>query len=1066
MARFFIDRPIFAWVVSLLIIIIGIISITQLPVAQYPSVAPPSISINATYAGASAETLQDTVTSIIEQQMNGIDNLLYMSSSSNNSGQATISLYFQPGTSPDVAQVQVQNKLQLALPSLPQVVQLAGVTVTKSTRNYLMFFTLSTSDGSMDEIALGNYIASNVLDPIRRVPGVGEANMFGTENAMRIWLDPQKLFAYNLMANDVIAAISAQNTQVPVGQLGGRPSIDGQQLNITMQGRTTLKTVEDFENILLRVNTDGSRVYVKDVAKVGLGGADYTTQARVNGQPCAAVAIKLSPTANAVATADAVRAKVDELSKFFPKSVEVHYPLDQSAFVRISIEEVVKTLLIAIFLVFLVMYLFLQTMRATFIPTIVVPVALLGTFTIMKAFGFSINVLTMFGMVLAIGILVDDAIVVVENVERIMSEEGLSPKEASRKAMDQITGALIGISLVLTAVFIPMAFFGGSVGAIYRQFSLALIASMLFSIFLAMSLTPALCATLLKPVEKGHKHEKTGFFGWFNRGFTKSTDRYQSAVAKMLKGTGRYFIVYAVVIVAVWFLYSRLPSSFLPEEDQGYFITSISLPVGATQARTQEVLKKVEGFFLAQPETDQIITVAGFSFNGRGQNAALSFIRLKDWHERKGDQHSAQAVIGRAFGAFSQIKDAIIFPINLPPIPELGTSSGFDLQLQDRAGLGHEALMKARDQLMGMGAKNPNVMGMRMQGLEDAAQLKININDQKAAALGLSLADVNTALQANFGSFYVNNFVHGNRIQRVIVQLDAPYRMLPEDIKKVYVRNKDGQMVSLASIVSLEWSYGSPQLQRYNGFPSLEIVGSAPKGKSTGEAMKAMEDMVGQLPAGIGYQWSGQSYEERLSGAQAPMLYMLSMIVVFLALAALYESWSIPFAVMLVVPLGIFGSLLAATLRGLPNDVYFKVGLLAIIGLSTKNAILIVEFAKDLQAQGKGLVEATLEAVHLRLRPILMTSFAFILGVMPLAVSTGAGSASQHAIGTGVAGGMLSATILAIFLVPVFYVGVRRIFMPKDRTHTPVPMTPASEPPPAKRAARRNRFYRRIFGKG
>jgi multidrug efflux pump len=1033
MVKFFIDRPIFAWVVSLLIMLLGGLAITQLPVAQYPSVAPPSISINASYSGASAETLQNTVTSIIEQNMNGIDNLLYISSSSNSSGQATISLYFQPGTNPDVAQVQVQNKLQLAIPSLPLNVQQSGVTVTKSTRNYLMIFTLSSSDGSLDEIDLGNYIASSVLDPIRRVSGVGEALMFGTESAMRIWLNPQKLYSFNLTSGDVIAALQAQNIQVPVGQLGGRPSIKGQQLNITLQGRNTLNTVEEFGNILLRVNPDGSRVLLSDVANVELGGLDYTTQARVNGRPSAAVAIKLSPTANAVATAAAVRARVSELSEFFPANVQVNYPLDQSSFVLISIEEVVKTLLIAIFLVFLVMYLFLQDIRTTLIPTIVIPVALLGTFAVMKAFGFSINVLTMFGMILAIGILVDDAIVVVENVERIMREEGLSPQEASHKAMKQITGALIGISLVLTAVFIPMAFFGGSVGAIYRQFSLSLIASMLFSIFLAMSLTPALCAAMLKPIPKGHHQEKKGFFGWFNRGLGTGTNKYQSWVNQILKKPGRYLFVYLAIIIAVAFLYARLPSSFLPEEDQGYFITNIQLPVGATQDRTLEVLKQVEGYFLSQSEVDSIITVAGFSFSGRGQNAAFSFIRLKDWKERPGPQHKAPAIIGRAFGAFSTIKDAIIFPINLPPIPELGTSSGFNLQLQDKGGMGHEKLTEARNQLLGLASKNSNVVGVRFQGQEDAAQLKINIDEDKASALGVSLGDINTALQSSFGSYYVNNFVNGNRIQRVIVQLDAPYRMLPDDIGKVFVRNNQGQMVSLSSLVKLQWTYGSPQLQRYNGFPSAEIVGSAPPGKSTGDAMNAMEDMVKQLPAGFGYEWTGQSYEERLSSSQAPILYTLSIIIVFLALAALYESWSIPFAVMLIVPLGVLGSLLAVSLRGMPNDIYFKVGLLAIIGLSTKNAILIVEFAKDLQSQGKGLIEAVLEAVHLRLRPILMTSLAFILGVLPLAVSTGAGSSSQHSIGTGVAGGMLSATLLGIFFVPVFFVVVRRIFKGKQK---------------------------------
>ena len=1033
MAKFFIDRPIFAWVVSLLIMLLGILAITQLPVAQYPSVAPPSITINATYAGASAETLQDTVTSIIEQQINGIDHLFYITSSSSSSGQATITVYFEPGTNPDTAQVQVQNKLQLATPSLPQVVQQAGVTVTKSSSNYLMFFTLSSTDGSMDDIALGNYITSNVLDPIQRISGVGEADLFGTENAMRIWMDPQKLYSYGLTANDVINAISAQNIQVPLGQLGDSPSVKNQELDITLRGRATLSTAKQFENIILRVNTDGSRVYLRDVAKVALEGLDYSSQARINGHPTAAVAIKLSPTGNAVATVEAVRHKLEGLSKFFPAGVRVDYPLDQSAFINISIKEVIKTLLIAIFLVFLVMYLFLQDIRTTLIPTIVVPVALLGTFIVIYAFGFSINVLTLFGMVLAIGILVDDAIVVVENVERIMRDEGLSARDASIKAMEQITGALIGISLVLTAVFIPMAFFGGSVGAIYRQFSLSLIASMLFSIFLAMSLTPSLCASMLKPIAKDHQEKTKGFFGWFNQKFTSGTNKYQNIVSNMLQKTGRFFLIYAVIIVVVIFLFLRLPSSFLPEEDQGYFITTIQLPVGATQERTMAVIKRIEKYFLSQPETDKVLTVAGFSFNGRGQNSALAFIRLKDWKLRSGAGHQASAIIGRAFGAFSQIKDAMIFPFNLPPIPELGTSSGFDLQLEDQSGLGHEKLMKARDQLLALAAKNHNMMAVRVQGLEDTAQLEVNIDDDKASALGVSLGDINTAMQASFGSYYVNNFVHGNRVQRVIVELDAPYRMLPSDIGRVFVRNAKGGMVPLSTLVHLKWTYGSPQLQRYNSFPSVEIVGSTPPGKSTGDAMTAMEGIIKQLPQGIGYDWTGQSYEELLSGSQAPILFALSIIVVFLALSALYESWSIPFAVLMVVPLGVLGSLLAATLRGLPDDVYFKVGLLAIIGLSAKNAILIVEYAKDLQKQGKGLVEATLEAVHLRLRPILMTSFAFILGVMPLALSTGAGSASQHAIGTGVAGGMLTATALGIFFVPVFFVAVQRIFMPKDK---------------------------------
>jgi len=1034
MAKFFIDRPVFAWVLSLLIILLGSLAIINLPVAQYPNIAPPSISVTANYAGASADTLQNTVTSVIEQQLNGIDNLLYMTSNSDATGLSIITLYFKPGTNPDTAQVQVQNKVQLATPSLPQTVQQAGIIVAKATRNMMMVATFSSEDGSMDEFALGNYVASQLLDPIRRVTGVGEAMMFGSEYAMRIWLDPVKLNSFNLTPSDVANAIGAQNTQVPVGQLGGRPAVDGQQLNVVLQGRVTKQTVEDFEKILLFVNADGSRVYLRDVARVALGGQDYGTQARINGRPASAIAIKLSPSANALNTATAIRKKIETMQNFFPKGMRVDYPLDTSAFVKISIEEVIKTLVEAMILVFLVMYLFLQNIRTTFIPTIVVPVALLGTFGMMAAFGFSINVLTMFGMVLAIGILVDDAIVVVENVERIMSEEGLSPRDATRKAMSQITGALIGITLVLTAVFIPMAFFGGSVGMIYRQFSFALVVSMVFSVFLAMSLTPALCATLLLPVEKGHHHEKRGFFGWFNRSFAKNTTRYQGVVGRILNHTVLSIGVFAAIVVAVGWLYMRLPSSFLPEEDQGYFITIIQLPVGATQERTLEVIKKVEAFYSAQPEIDRFITVAGFSFNGRGQNSAFAFIRLKDWKERNGAEHSVQSVIKRSFGAFMMtIRDAIVFPVNPPPIMEMGNASGFDLQVQDLSGLGHKELVEARNKIMALAAQNPNVFGLRTQGLEDAAQLKIKLDEDKATAMGISLANVNATLSTAFGSTYINNFVNGNRVQRVIAQLDAQFRMRPEDLGKVFVRNNSGTMVPVSAFSSLEWTSGSPQLQRYNGFPSMELVGSAPPGKSTGEAMNAMEAIMKEMPKGIGFEWTGQSYEERLSGAQAPALYALSLIVVFLSLAALYESWSIPFAVILVVPLGIIGALLAVTFRGLPNDVYFKVGLLTVVGLSTKNAILIIEFALHLMEQGKGLIEATLEAVLLRLRPILMTSFAFILGVLPLATSHGAGSASQNAIGTGVIGGMITATFLAIFLVPVFFVIVRRIFPGKSK---------------------------------
>jgi multidrug efflux pump len=1027
MARFFIDRPVFAWVISILICVLGGIAITGLPVAQYPSVAPPSISITANYAGASAETLSDTVTSVIEQQLNGIDNLLYMSSASDANGTAIITLYFNPGTDPDVAQVQVQNKVQLATPSLPQTVQQQGVVVAKATRNFMMFISLSSEDGSMDAIGLGNYLASSVLDPLRRVTGVGEVIQFGTQNAMRIWLDPDKLASYNLTPADVSAAVQVQNTQVPVGQLGQLPAVGGQQLNVILQGRATLREVEDFKGIVLRVNPDGSRVYLRDVARVELGGQDYSIKARIDGKPASAATIKLSPTANALDTAAAVRAEVERLKEFFPPGVKVDFPLDTSLFVKISVNEVLKTLVEAIILVFLVMYLFLQNFRATLIPTLVVPVALLGTCGILAAFGFSINVLTMFGMVLAIGILVDDAIVVVENVERIMSEEGLPAKEATRKAMGQITSALIGITVVLTAVFIPMAFFGGSVGTIYRQFTMSMVSCMLFSVFLALSLTPALCGSLLKQVDAGHHHAKGGFFGWFNRSFDAFTTRYQGWVGGLVKRTSIGIVSLLAIIALMVLLYKRMPSAFLPEEDQGYFLTLISLPVGATDDRTGDALRKVEEYFAKQPEVEHYFTVAGFSFAGRAQNSALAFVRLKPWEERSGKDSRVQAVIQRALMGLGGIKDAMVFSVNPPAIPELGTSSGFDFWLQDVGGVGHEALTAASGQLLGMAAKNPALMQVRPQGLADAAQMKIELDQDKASALGVSLADINATMQTAFGSSYVNNFVNGPRVQRVIVQLDAQFRMTPEDLGKVYVRNRTGGMVPLSSFTSIHWTFGSPQLQRYNGIPAVNIVGAAAPGLSSGDAMLEMEKMAAQLPRGIGFSWSGQSLEERISGNQAPMLYGISLLIVFLCLAALYESWSIPIAVIMVVPLGIVGALMAATFRELPNDVYFKVGLLTTVGLSTKNAILIIEFALDLQREGKGLIESILTAVKLRLRPILMTSMAFVLGVLPLVISTGAGSASQNAIGTGVTGGMITGTFLAIFLVPVFFVVVRKI---------------------------------------
>jgi len=1047
MARFFIDRPVFAWVVSILIVMIGAISITKLPVAQYPQVAPPSVSITANYAGASAETLTDTVTSVIEQQLNGIDNLLYMSSASDANGTAIITLYFNPGTNVDTAQVQVQNKVQLATPSLPQTVQQQGVVVAKATRNFMMFICLSSEDGSMDAVGLGNYLSANVLDPLRRVEGVGEVVQFGTQYAMRVWLDPDKLVSYNLTASDVNEAIRAQNAQVPVGQLGALPAVEGQQLNVILQGRASLREAEQFENIVLRVNTDGSRVYLRDVARVEMGGQDYSIKARIDGSPASAAAIKLAPTGNALDTANAVRAEVDRLKQFFPPGVKVTFPLDTSTFVKISVEEVIKTLVEAIILVFLVMYLFLQNFRATLIPTLVVPVALLGTCALMAAFGFSINVLTMFGMVLAIGILVDDAIVVVENVERIMSEEGLPAKEATRKAMGQITGALIGITVVLTAVFIPMAFFGGSVGTIYRQFTMSMVSCMLFSVFLALSLTPALCGTLLKQVDAGHHHAKGGFFGWFNRAFDATTNRYQGVVGGLLKHAWSGIVALAAVVVLVGFLYKKMPSSFLPEEDQGYFLALIALPDGATDTRTSEALLKAEEFFSKQPEIEHYFTVAGFSFTGKAQNSGLAFLRLKPWEEREGKEHNVQAIIKRGIMALGGIKDAMVFPLNPPAIPELGTSSGFDFWLQDVGGVGHDALMAARNQMLGMAAQSNILTGVRPQGLNDTAQMKIDIDQDKASALGISLADINTIMQTSFGSAYVNNFVNGTRVQRVITQLDAKFRMTPEDLGNVHVRNNRGKMVPLSAFTTTKWAFGSPQLQRYDGLPAVNIVGSAKPGMSSGQAMDEMEALAKQLPPGIGYAWSGQSLEEKISGNQAPVLYAVSLAIVFLCLAALYESWSIPVAVIMVVPLGIVGALAAVFFRDLPNDVYFKVGLLTTVGLSTKNAILIIEFALDLEKEGKGLMESILEAVKLRLRPILMTSMAFVLGVVPLVISTGAGSASQNAIGTGVAGGMISGTVLAVFLVPVFYMVIRRLTKKKAAATNPESNSSAESQP-------------------
>ncbi|MBT8640003.1 efflux RND transporter permease AcrB [Yersinia pestis] len=1035
MAKFFIDRPIFAWVIAIIIMLAGALAIMKLPVAQYPTIAPPAITITANYPGADATTVQNTVTQVIEQNMNGIDNLLYMSSSSDSSGNVQLTLTFNSGTDPDIAQVQVQNKLQLAMPLLPQEVQQQGVSVEKSSSSFLMVAGFISEDGTMQQEDIADYVGSNIKDPISRTPGVGDVQLFGSQYAMRIWMDPHKLNNYKLTPVDVINAIKIQNNQVAAGQLGGTPPVPGQELNSSIIAQTRLTNAEEFSQILLKVNTDGSQVRLKDVAIVKLGAESYNIIARYNGKPAAGIGIKLATGANALNTSAAVKAELAKLQPFFPSGLTVVYPYDTTPFVKISINEVVKTLIEAIILVFLVMYLFLQNFRATLIPTIAVPVVLLGTFAILSAFGYSINTLTMFGMVLAIGLLVDDAIVVVENVERVMQEEGLPPKEATKKSMEQIQGALVGIALVLSAVFVPMAFFGGATGAIYRQFSITIVSAMVLSVLVALILTPALCATMLKPIKKGDHGPKTGFFGWFNNMFEKSTHHYTDSVANILRSTGRYLVIYLAIVIGMAVLFMRLPSSFLPEEDQGVFLTMVQLPAGATQERTQKVLNHVTDYYLDKEKNvvNSVFTVNGFGFSGQGQNTGLAFVSLKNWDERKGEQNKVPAIVSRASAAFSKIKDGMVFAFNLPAIVELGTATGFDFQLIDQGNLGHQQLTDARNQLLGMAAQHPDMLvGVRPNGLEDTPQFKVEVDQEKAQALGVAISDINTTLGSAMGGSYVNDFIDRGRVKKVYVQADAPFRMLPDDIDKWYVRNNMGQMVSFATFSTAKWEYGSPRLERYNGLPSMEILGQAAPGKSTGEAMDLMQELAAKLPSGVGYDWTGMSYQERLSGNQAPALYAISLIVVFLCLAALYESWSIPFSVMLVVPLGVVGALLAATLRGLENDVYFQVGLLTTIGLSAKNAILIVEFAKDLMdKEGKGLVESTLESVRMRLRPILMTSLAFILGVMPLVISSGAGSGAQNAVGTGVMGGMITATVLAIFFVPLFFVVVRRRFSRK-----------------------------------
>jgi multidrug efflux pump len=1033
MAKFFIDRPVFAWVIALFILVLGSVAVVKLPVAQYPSVAPPSIVVTATYPGASAQTLEDSVLSVIEQEMNGSPGLVYMESVAQANGLGQITLSFETGTSPDLAQVDVQNRLGRAAPRLPAAVSQQGVRVEKARSNFLLFTILSSDNPAFDPVALGDYASRTVLPEIQRIPGVGQAQLFGTERAMRIWVDPAKLVSFNLSSAEVTAAIRAQNAQVSAGSIGDLPNIAGQGIAATVVVNGQLSSVEQFGNIVLRANTDGSAVRLRDVARLELGAQNYATSARLNGNPSTGIGVQLSPNGNALATAQAIRTRMEELSKFFPAGVQWAIPFDSSRFVSISIKQVVVTLAEAMALVFLVMFLFLQNLRYTAIPAIVVPVSLLGTFGVLLALGFSINVLTMFGMVLVIGIVVDDAIVVVENVERIMSEEGLPPREATRKAMGQIQGAIIGVTVVLVSVFVPLAFFGGAVGNIYKQFSAVMLTSILISAFMALSLTPALCATMLKPMEAGHHLEKRGFFGWFNRGFARTARNYEGLVARILRRTGRALVIYAAILAAVAVLFTRMPTSFLPGEDQGYMLVNVQLPPGSTVERTRRVMEQVEQYILKQPEVQSMVGVLGFSFSGQGQNAALAFVTLKDWSERKGAEHTAQAIAGRAFGELSRIRDAFIFALSPPAIPELGTASGFTFRLQDRGGNGREALVAARNQLLGLASQSPVLAGVRPDGLEDAPQLQLDIDRDKASALGVSFDAINAALSTALGSSYVNDFPNRGRLQRVVVQADAPSRMQPEDLLRLSAVNSRGAAVPLSAFASTRWISGPMQTIRYNGYPAMRISGDAARGRSTGEAMSEMERLASQLPPGFGYEWTGQSREEKLSGAQAFILLGFSLLAVFLCLAALYESWTIPLSVILVVPLGIVGALLGATLRDFPNDVYFKVGLITIIGLSAKNAVLIIEYAKDLHAQGRSLVDAVLAACHLRFRPIIMTSMAFTLGVLPLAVATGAGSASQRAIGTGVMGGMITATVLAVLFVPVFFVVVRSFFKGSER---------------------------------
>jgi multidrug efflux pump len=1053
MAKFFIDRPVFAWVIAIFMMLAGLLSISRLPVSQYPEVAPPTISVAATYPGASAQTVQDSVAQIIEQQMNGIDNMRYMSSTSSSDGSLSLTLTFEQGTDPDIAQMQVQNKMQLALPLLPKEVQDYGVTVRKSTQDMLMVIGFYSADGNMNETDISDYISTAVQEPLSRLPGVGEVQFFGAKYAMRIWLNPDALTNYNLSVNEVIAAITAQNAQVAVGELSGAPATPGVRLNATIIAQERLTTAEEFADILIRVAPDGSQVRLRDIARVEKDRENYYFRTNYNAKSAAGLAIKLASGANALATSDIVHQEVARLSRYFPEGLKVVYPMDTAPFVRISIEEVIHTLIEAIVLVFLVMYLFLQNIRATLIPTIAVPVVLLGTFAVMAAFGFSINMLTMFGLVLAIGLLVDDAIVVVENVERVMAEEGLSPREATKKSMSQITGALVGIALVLAAVFVPMAFFGGSTGVIYRQFSITIASAMALSVIVAIVLTPALCAGLLKPVAPGGHAAKRGFFGWFNRGFERGTGLYARGVGGIARRPLRFFLVYAAIFAGLGLVFLRIPKAFLPDEDQGVAFMQVTLPAGATQEQTLTVLKEVQRYFLEEEKesVEAIFTIAGFSFGGRGQNASMGFVKLRDWSLRKRADQKVSAVVARAMRYFSQMKVGFPYVLVPPAMPGLGTSSGFDMRIQDREGLSHEAFAAQRDKLLVLATQNPGLgRDVRYNGMDDTPQFHIDVDYEKASALGLSVTEINKTLSTAWASTYFSDFVDRGRVKRVYIQADAAYRMMPEDLDYWYVRNATGDMVPFSDFATLRWAYGPPSLDRFNGFPSFNIQGSAARGKSSGDAMDTMQSLVeNEMPGNIGLAWSGISYEEKLAGAQFTGLLTISLIVVFLCLAALYESWTVPFSVILVVPLGIIGAVLAVWLRGLTNDVYFQVGLLTTVGLSAKNAILIVEFARDAFENGMGLMESVIHAARLRLRPILMTSLAFGCGVIPLAISTGAGSGSQNAIGTSVLGGVVTGTLLAIFFVPMFFVAVTKLFRVDRRMAAQTAALPAPAATPS-----------------